>query len=334
MRNKVLGLLVLCATLVIASIAPAHATDTAKATNDYTGDGVSDIAVVRPNDSGTLTWFVRDTVSHVVTTDTFGQNTDFPVPADYDGDGIADEAVWRPALTYTFYTHLSSGGFTNLTFGENGDRPVIADFDGDGRADIAVVRPGTPFTWYFAFADGSFGSYQFGKSGDWVTAGDFNGDGVADLVARRNEGGSFRWYFAYSDGSFANDLFGLATDYMASGDFNGDGTADMAVARPDTAGHAFHWFTRSSVAGAVTTFDWGDPTLSDYPISGDYNGDGRDDATVWRRGSPHNYYVRDSLSGSIIPMKPFGSSSPGNGQAQGDVAIGLFAFALDNSPLN
>jgi hypothetical protein len=334
MRKKVLGLLVLCATLVIASIAPARATDTSKATGDYSGDGVSDTAVARPNNDGTFTWFVRDTVTHDVTTDTFGQASDFPVPADFDGDGRVDEAVWRTSgPTAFFYTHLSSGGFTTLNFGLSSDRPVIADFDGDGRADVAMVRKGVDnlFTWYFAFSDGSFGSYLFGQAGDWVTAGDFNGDGVADLVARRNEGGSFRWYFAFPDGSYANDLFGLTSDFMVSGDFNGDGIADMAVARQDNAANAYHWYIRSEIGGAVTTFDWGDPA-SDYPIVGDYNGDGQDDATAWRLGTPYNYYARDSASGSIIPMDPFGTQA--NGQTQPDIALGYFELILNVEALN
>jgi hypothetical protein len=324
MRKKALGLVASCATALVAAIVPASAIDNTKGSSDFTGDGVSDIAVVRP-EGGNWTWLVRDTQTTGVVSNQFGLSSDLMLPADFDGDGSLDEMVWRPSpTTYSFFARFSStGGYGGLTFGQNGDRPIIADFNGDGRADIAVVRPGVPYTWYFAYSDGSYASFQFGTNGDTPIAADIDADGKADLVVRRTEGSDSHWFVALSSCLCYQDfLFGLSSDRYVEGDFNGDSAADIAVVRPETS-TAYRWYVQYSYSGAVSTFLWGDPS-TDYPLAGDYNGDGADDALAWRTSAPYNWYPRDSVTGGLIPLEPFGSG------AVGDLPTGFFISVLGN----
>ncbi|MEA1926814.1 MAG: hypothetical protein U9N73_01300 [Candidatus Auribacterota bacterium] len=63
------------------------------AAGDYTGDGLSDIAVFR-QDNGL--WLVRGLGRTY-----FGQLLDYPAPGDYDGDGIIetlDFQAWDPEI--------------------------------------------------------------------------------------------------------------------------------------------------------------------------------------------------------------------------------------------
>ncbi|MDX6692453.1 MAG: hypothetical protein QOF02_56 [Blastocatellia bacterium] len=58
---------------------------------DYDGDGKTDIAVFRPNDTN---WYIRNSTG-TVTVRNWGGTEDIPVPGDYDGDNRYDVAVWR-----------------------------------------------------------------------------------------------------------------------------------------------------------------------------------------------------------------------------------------------
>ncbi|WP_158597061.1 M12 family metallopeptidase [Aquimarina sp. BL5] len=171
---------------------------------------------------------------------------------------------------------------------------MSGDFNGDGRQDYAkVFNDGGNASIDIHISNGSSFSIQrwatkqggFWDAQKWVV-GDFNNDGKDDMAKAFNDGGNAsidvhisngrnfsikRW--ATRQGGFSND------QKWVSGDFNGDGKDDMAKAFNDggnisidthiSNGSSFskrRWATRQG--GFANAQNW---------ITGDFNGDGKDD---------------------------------------------------------
>ena len=141
---------------------------------DYNGDGITDIAVVKPNGQN---WW-RNGANGVVSVVNFGTAADFNAPGDYDGDGTTD---WMKVRTQgsqrIWYLLASTNGFSVRSFGTSSDLVAPADYDGDGRADIAIWRPGTGQWWVLRSSNGGVDVISWGQIGDalparaYVTAG-------------------------------------------------------------------------------------------------------------------------------------------------------------------
>ena len=174
----------------------------------------------------------------------------------------------------------------------------VGDFNGDGRTDLLRVNGsalqvslaptsgtlfGTTTTWHSTFGDRGNGTAV------WAT-GDVNADGRDDVVVFDRTTGSV--YVTRSAGSsFTGNTqwhasFGGAGDKLVVGDVTGDnradivqfvpGATDVYVAPANLAGTGFGTRTlwHSTIGGAGT-----------FAEIGDVNGDNRDDAVIFERGT-------------------------------------------------
>ncbi|WP_327687038.1 FG-GAP-like repeat-containing protein [Streptomyces sp. NBC_00467] len=187
------------------------------------------------------------------------------------------------------------------------------DYNGDGRSDMGLwydFTAGTDATYtVMSNSDGSFqlpyksfaapaGAWE-AKSMKFVT-GDFNGDGRGDMAALYGYSDtSIKLWTALgkADGGFGTPFASwsvpkgvMHTSYMTpqSGDFNGDGRDDVAVwyAYPDGTSKIFTYTATVSGGFNKPVDSWTAPSGTWLRnrckfVTGDFNGDGRDDLGVF-----------------------------------------------------
>nr|MBA2737431.1 VCBS repeat-containing protein [Pyrinomonadaceae bacterium] len=96
--------------------------------------------------------------------------------------------------------------------------------------------------------------------------------------------------------------FGQPTDLIVTGDFDGDGKTDLASLRFLTTGIDWYW-RRSSDNVLIGPVNFGispieGGVLVDYPVPGDYDGDGRTDIAVWR-STTGQFIWRSTATGAV-----------------------------------
>jgi hypothetical protein len=233
---------------------------------DYTGAGVTNLAVFARVNPGVLQTFIAGGISPPGGATSFGSGTlDIPFQGDLDGDGKTDLILYRPS-TSQWTVQESSGGFVQYNFGSPGDIPFVGNFDGTGRDELGVYRPSTG-QWFVAGHAGVFAT--FGGQGDLpVPLRNYYGTGQDVLAVFRPSTGA--WYVA---GQASAISFGGAGDIpIPLFNYYGTGRDVLAVFRPSTS----QWF----VAGQGTGISFGG--VGDVPISGDFDGIGRDEIGVYR----------------------------------------------------
>jgi hypothetical protein len=274
------------------------------ATNDFNGDGRSDI--LWRNDSGMVTnWLGLPDGSFVgnaanvwtaVSTDWHIEGT-----GDFNGDGL-DDILWRDdSGVVTNWLGLPDGSFVgnaaNVWTAVSTDWHIesTGDFNGDGLNDILWRNDSGIVTNWLGLPDGGFvgnaANVWTAVSTDWHIegTGDFNRDGLNDILWRDDSGVVTNW-LGLPDGSFvgnaANVWTAVSTDWHIEGigDFNGDGRDDILWRNDNDVmtnwlGQANGGFVgNAGNAGALASPDW------NIVGTDDYNGDGRDDI-LWRHDS-------------------------------------------------
>ena len=284
---------------------------------DFTGTGRSSYVVVRNTgggSSGAITWFIQDndgTLTGAPQSFIHGIASDTVLSGDFDGDGISDAAVWSPGVPSgaQFIVRRSSRPNSPLVvpFGQPGDDPKqVGDYDGDGFDDFAVYRAGVAsgnpsHTLIHLTRGGLDRDFITGENGAFASGGiDYTGDGRADVAIQANAGGgtaSFR-IFDGSTGALVNTFnFGTPTDVLVVGNHAGNFLYDITTVHGS--GGNIVWATRDSGTGiGQPSVNWG-LSATDFPLSGDFDGDGLDDYAIWRpNANPAMtiFYIRPSAN--------------------------------------
>jgi hypothetical protein len=281
---------------------------------DFNGDGRDDIVTFN---QGTLADVYVSTSTgagfagtSVKWHDFFAPAGETPLTGDFNGDGKDDIVTFTHGAANDVYVALSNGTAFGAGvlwqdfFALNGEVPAVGDVNGDGKDDIIVFTRGTLGDVYVALSTGT----SFGVSAKWHDffalgnevpgVGDFNGDGRDDIVVF-NQGSLGDVYVATSSGSgFVgtsvkwHEYFAVNGESPRIGDFNGDGRDDIATFTTNAAADVFV-ATSDGNAFVGTTVKWNDffGLAGEFPYTGDYNGDGKDDAVVFTKGSLNDVFV-------------------------------------------
>jgi hypothetical protein len=184
-------------------------------------------------------------------------------------------------FTWTKYTPIRYDKITDSAFGV--EDPLVSqpggDFNGDGRDDGVILYHHTDgsISVHTSLTDsgGGFGPYTVGYtvpagSWDWnafrTIAGDFNGDGRSDLAIMYH---------------------------------HADSTISMHTSLADSTGH----LGRFTVSYTVPANSWDFNALR--LVSGDFNGDGRDDGVILYHHTDGSISVHTSLTDSGGGFGPY-----------------------------
>lgn len=264
---------------------------------DYFGSGRSNYVLVRNTGggaTGAITWTIQDndgTAAGAQQSFILGTAADRFVDLDFDGDGKTDGAVWTPATGQLLVRRSTRPGESPvaIAFGQNGDDPSHSgDYDGDGVDDFALYRVGasTGLASHTLVRLSSGGTRDLvtGENGAFPCGGiDYTGDGKADMAIQANSGGgmaSFRIFNGSTGALVSTFLFGTPTDVVQLGNYVGTALGDVTVVKG--VGGVINWTTRDGQSGVTQAAVPFGASATDFPLTGDYDGDGLDDYATWR----------------------------------------------------
>jgi Beta-propeller repeat len=233
------------------------------------------------------------------------------------GTGVSNVGIFRGTPTPEFYWVLDANGNTQwdgtgpgldtaTAFGGlAGDIAITGDWSGTGTTKIGVYRSSTGAflldfndngTFDGGLADRQFQFFPAPTAGDIPVTGDWTGTGTTKIGIYRPSTG--QWFLdmngngIFDGGDVVVNYGGLAGDIPVTGDWSGSGTTKIGIFRL-----GFFWILDVNGNGVVdigpgadVQFAFGSPTggviggVPDVPVTGDWNGDGKAKAGVFRLG--------------------------------------------------
>lgn len=196
-----------------------------------------------------------------------------------------------------------------------------------GAAKPAIFHDGTWYLRNSATSGPANTTFRYGRGGDLPVMGDWNADGNDTVgLARIPAGatGSFTWHLRDSNTAGAATVtpfeFGtirfVAVDRLGSipivGDWDGDGDDTVGVAQfgDNLAGPITFHLRNSNTAGPADVVVSYGRTDRDFPIVGDWDGDGDDTVGVTR--GPNLWLLRNANSNGAANLSfSFGNSQQG-----------------------
>jgi hypothetical protein len=302
-----------------------YAEITAGSPTDFNGDGKDDIVTF--NQGSLADVYVATSTgsgfsgTSVKWNDFFSLGGETALTGDVNGDGKDDAITFTHGSTTAgaqnaatagdVYVGLSTGsGFQggakwNDWFAPAAEIAAVGDVNGDGKDDIVTFTHNSLGDVYVGLSTGaSFAAGQkwhefFAPAGEYPALGDVNGDGRADLITfTQGPASAADVIVSLSTGtSFGpsvqwHDLFAVGSELPRVGDVNGDGKADIVTFTCDANADVYVALSNgSSFVG--TTVKWNDFFClgGELPYLADVNGDGKDDAVVFTKGSTNDVYV-------------------------------------------
>lgn len=305
---------------------------------DFNGDGKPDIAFTHYLSPPNYVLQVYTNIggglfTHSLTFDHADAN--LAGTTDLNGDGKID--IWggieliNEGTTFTRRLLPTIPTFDydiRFLYGSGGS--YLMDYDGDGHKDLVGQTDGredqSSLLKRFYQVWKNDGTANFAKTNIYKpflgTPADMDGDGKDDQVIFVNSTqGTPR-------PSATNETIVIVRENVCKApavrgqtrllDFGGDNISDIALWRPDNG----KWRYFSNLE--ERTFNWGGSQFGDIPIPGDYDGDGKTDAAVFRnptgdwwvqRSSGGHFSVHFGLAGDIPIPRDY------NGDGKTDIAV-------------
>jgi len=281
------------------------------AVGDFNGDGKDDVIGFQRNGNNDV-WVALSNGSSFGTPslwhDDFCGTGHVPAVGDFNGDGKDDVVSFQGGGDCDVWVALSNGSsFTGPSlwhdyFRNDTSTPVVGDFNGDGKDDVAAFTLGSTCDVWVALSSGSgFGNPTvwhdyFGGSGSVPGAGDFNGDGKDDVVVFTRDSNADVWVLLSNGTEFGgvgcwHAYFCADGSTPGAGDFNGDGKDDVVCFTHGTGADV--WVALSNGTRFTGPALWHDYFCGDgsTPLTGDFNGDGKDDVVCFTHGTGADVWV-------------------------------------------
>jgi dolichyl-diphosphooligosaccharide--protein glycosyltransferase len=183
--------------------------------------------------------------------------------------------------------------------------PLVGDWNGDKKAEVGLWQSDGYFTIDKGGDNRTVKMGPFGYPSDVPLAGDWNGDGrneigvwrPTDLYFYLDSSGDGLWNPDKGDIRIGPYGFGF-DDRPVTGDWNGDGRDEVGVWHHGFDSQDCYFYLDISGAGE---WDPGNHTIrsgpfgkiGDVPLSGDWNGDGRDETAIWEPAGRYFYLDMD-----------------------------------------